>query len=85
MASAVILRHCLSVAGIPTTDETDWQAVGKRIRDARERRGLKQTELAEAIDVRAHTMWRYEAGRLSFKAETLTRIAVRLPDARAES
>lgn len=43
-------------------DPSDRKAVGDRIRKTRLARAMKQTELAEAIGVKPHTMWRYEEG-----------------------
>jgi transcriptional regulator with XRE-family HTH domain len=37
-------------------------ATGRRIRAAADAAGLKQAQLAEAVGVKAHTMWRYMEG-----------------------
>lgn len=49
--------------------------VGARIREAREAAGLKATELSKLIDVRPHTLWRYEAGRMRSSAEVILGVA----------
>lgn len=53
------------------TDET----IGERIREARERAGLSQTELADRVGVRVPTMYRYERRGMVPRAATLARIA----------
>lgn len=50
-------------------------SLGARIRRARQASGLKGTELARAADVRAHTLWRYEAAKIRPSADALLRIA----------
>jgi transcriptional regulator with XRE-family HTH domain len=63
----------ISVAGID-----DPFAVGRRIREKREERGVSQADLARAIGATPHTVWRYEtqgmtpsAGRIGAIAEAL--------------
>lgn len=72
-------RPCerLSVPGKRSRAELDPELVpiGQRIRAAREAAGISQTELAERIGVRAHTMWRYEAGRMRPGPDALVGIA----------
>lgn len=50
-------------------------AVGGRIRHARTERGLKQVEAAEQAGIRAHTLWRYEAGKMVPSVAALQRLA----------
>lgn len=51
-------------------------AVGARIRKARECAGFsKGTDFADKIGVRAHTLWRYEDGRITPRATVLLKIA----------
>ena len=53
----------------------DLIAVGKRIKQARERRGMTQEELAERIDISASHMSVAERGKKGLKLETLVNIA----------
>jgi transcriptional regulator with XRE-family HTH domain len=39
--------------------------LGARVRGLREKRGLKQTDLAAKVGVRPHTLWRIEAGQVA--------------------
>lgn len=49
--------------------------LGDRIRAARLERGLKGTTLADAVGVRAHTVWRWEAGKVHPDADNVALIA----------
>lgn len=50
--------------------------LGKRIRAAREAKGLEQQELAHKVGIKPVQMWKYEAGRVKRPSlETLHRIA----------
>lgn len=49
--------------------------LGERIRARREALGMQQIDLADAIGVRPHSMWRYEAGKSRPRAEMLDKIA----------
>lgn len=51
------------------------KAVGERIRRTRLLRGMKQTELAEAVGVKPHSMWRYEEGENQPNPQKLDKIA----------
>ena len=53
----------------------DLIAVGKRIKQARERCGMTQEELAEKIDISASHMSVAERGKKGLKLETLVNIA----------
>ena len=55
-------------------EEEDDGSVGARIRLARERMGLGQSELADRIGVRPPTMWRYENDRVTPGAEAAARL-----------
>lgn len=51
------------------------KTLGERIRARREELGMGQAELADAIGIRAHVMWRYEAGQSRPGADRLAEIA----------
>ena len=51
-----------SVAGVSRAKGVDKKAIGERIRARREGLGIAQVDLADRIDVRPPTMWRYENG-----------------------
>lgn len=53
----------------------DFIAVGKRIKLARERRGMTQEELAERIDISASHMSVVERGKKGLRLETLVNVA----------
>lgn len=53
----------------------DRAAVGRRIRQARERSGLSQGALGDATGVRGQTVWRYEKGMLLPSADALDSLA----------
>lgn len=54
----------------------DTKAVGIRIRQARLAAGFDQgTKFADECEIRAHTLWRYEDGRMVPGTEILLRIA----------
>lgn len=57
-------------------DET--QEIGRRIREARTKKGLSQGELARLVGVRDQTVWKYEAGRLRPSADSLVNLAAAL-------
>ncbi len=48
---------------------------GVRLRALRKSLGLKQVELAQRARIRAHTLWRIEAGRSMPSVQVLSRIA----------
>jgi DNA-binding XRE family transcriptional regulator len=43
--------------------KSDGATVGSRVRKLREDLGLKQKDLADAVGVAPHTLWRIEAGQ----------------------
>lgn len=50
--------------------------VGSRIRCAREAAGFTvATRFAEAVDIKPHTLWRYENGQMTPGTDVLLRIA----------
>lgn len=55
--------------------EPQRKALGERIRAARENAGFSQAGLADAVGVRAGTVWRYEDGRTEPKVRILWDIA----------
>ena len=55
--------------------DAEKKAIGKRIRDARKRAGLSQSELATAIGVQSQSVYRYEAGRLRPSAASAVGLA----------
>lgn len=52
--------------------------LGDRIREQRDKLGMSQAALGDAVGVRQPTMWRYEASRLRPSADALDRIATAL-------
>lgn len=56
----------------------DVNAVGARIREARERAGYTQEALARAADMTAQSVYRYERGRMEPGVARLERIAALL-------
>jgi len=54
---------------------SDSQAIGERIRTARQERGLTQEELAEAVGVTRSAVAQWETGRAGQVTTNLTRIA----------
>ena len=54
-----------------TTTENEWEVVGERIRDARERSGMSVRELARRIDVSASHVSQVERGLASFSVRAL--------------
>lgn len=67
--------YAVQKKGAPRYSTEEKQAVGHRIVEARERAGLSQAELADAVGVRPHSMWRYEDGRTMPGDWALERIA----------
>ena len=51
------------------------KAVGRRIKEAREKRGLSQSQLAARVGVEAQTISKQERGVFSPAADTLLKIA----------
>lgn len=58
-----------------TTPESAAKGLGRRIRAARERAGLKQAELARRCGVLSQTAWRWEDGRAEPPLPMLRKIA----------
>ena len=54
-----------------TTTENEWEVVGERIRDARERSGMSVRELARRIEVSASHVSQVERGLASFSVRAL--------------
>jgi transcriptional regulator with XRE-family HTH domain len=50
--------------------------LGQRLRLARSARGLSLEGLSAIVGISAHTVWRYEHGRIAASAETLLAIAI---------
>lgn len=67
------LGVALSCPCIPDVYMAD--SVGSRIREARERAGMTQVALADAVGVRQPTMWRYEHDQVQPGAKKLHLIA----------
>lgn len=71
---------------LPYLDIADWNApadgglmsMGDRIKEAMERKGLSQTELADMLDIRPHVMWRYVHNESKPRAERLHQLAAAL-------
>lgn len=62
----------------PWTSARDFlpmSSFGKRVIEAREAKGMTQTELADALGVRPHVMWRYESDSSQPKPERLEKLA----------
>jgi transcriptional regulator with XRE-family HTH domain len=51
------------------------ETMGMRLRAAREQRSLKQSELADMVGMRPHSLWRYEAGRAAPGTPRLLKLA----------
>lgn len=49
--------------------------LGRRIRAAREAKGLSQAEAAREAGIPGHSLWRYEDGRVAPDLENLARVA----------
>lgn len=63
---------------MPGHPEVDRAAVGRRIREARERKGLSQGELGARIGKQGHQVWRYEDGRNLLGPDVLVAFAEEL-------
>lgn len=55
--------------------ETECEAMGRRIREAREKKGIKQIELALQLAIGKNQMYRIENGQTPCKTEYLYEIA----------
>lgn len=49
--------------------------LGRRIRAARETKGLSQAETAREAGIPGHSLWRYEDGRVAPDLENLAKVA----------
>jgi transcriptional regulator with XRE-family HTH domain len=56
-------------------DESDRKQLGRRLREARERVGLSAAECARRASTSAHSLWRYEDGRVAPGPSMLVRLA----------
>lgn len=54
------------------------ETIGLRIKEARETRGLTQTDLGAILGVTYQMVWKYENGKGRLSAEQLTQIATAL-------
>lgn len=57
---------------------TPDQITGHLIRDARRRKGIRQHQLAAAIDVQQNTVHQWEAGKRAVSLDMLMRVAAAL-------
>ena len=62
---------------MPDAREYPWKNIGERIREARQRLGLTQAQLADQVGVSSQTVWAWEAGRVKPKHEHLEELAFR--------
>jgi transcriptional regulator with XRE-family HTH domain len=78
------LAQVMLVTDMTTKRADEISGIGGRLKLARERAGYKtQSELADAIDVRAQTIWRIETGGHTGARSTLDKIADALKVSRA--
>lgn len=59
-------------------DAAARRALGARLRRAREERGLSGAELARRVGTSAHSLWRYEDGRVAPGPLVLVKLASEL-------
>ena len=62
---------------MPEAREYPWKNVGDRIREARTKLGLTQTQLARQVGVSSQTVWSWEAGRVKPTREHMEELAFR--------
>ena len=62
---------------MPEAREYQWKNIGDRIREARQKLGLTQAELARQVGVTSQTVWSWEAGRVKPTHEHLEELAFR--------
>lgn len=62
MEATAVDVHARGVADAPD-DEIDWTKAGARLHARREELKIGQSELADRIGVRPHSIWRYENGK----------------------
>jgi transcriptional regulator with XRE-family HTH domain len=60
---------------VSRTDDPDMADLGSRLREARERLGLTQEQVAERSGVHATEVSRIEAGKRDLQVSTLRRLA----------
>ena len=57
--------------------EHQWKNIGDRIKEARNKLGLTQAQLAHQVGVSSQTVWSWEAGRVKPTYEHLEELAFR--------
>ena len=62
---------------MPEAREHQWKNIGDRIKEARNKLGLTQAQLARQVGVSSQTVWSWEAGRVKPKHEHLEELAFR--------
>ena len=62
---------------MPEAREYQWKNIGDRIREARNKLGLTQVQLAKQVEVSSQTVWAWEAGRVKPTHEHLEELAFR--------
>jgi transcriptional regulator with XRE-family HTH domain len=66
---------CLRNCTMTPEDEVFYQALGRRIAEARKAQGITQVQLAKILGVSQQTIAHYEGGRLRLVASLLPQIA----------
>ena len=54
-----------------------WKNIGSRIKEARQRVGLTQKQMAELVGVSSHAVWCWESGKMKPSHEHLVELAYR--------
>ena len=62
---------------MPEAREYQWKNIGDRIREARDKLGLTQVQLAKQVGVSSQTVWVWESGRVKPTHEHLEELAFR--------
>ena len=62
---------------MPEAREYQWKNIGDRIKEARNKLGLTQAQLARQVGVSSQTVWAWEAGRVKPTHEHLEELAFR--------
>ncbi len=60
---------------MPEAREYQWKNIGDRIKEARNKLGLTQAQLARQVGVSSQTVWSWEAGRVKPTHEHLEELA----------
>ncbi len=60
---------------MPEAREHQWKNIGDRIKEARNKLGLTQAQLAKQVGVSSQTVWSWEAGRVKPTHEHLEELA----------